>query len=541
MNTRTEVSVPRRHRFVVLAALLVVLALVAAACGGDDDNSSSSSATTQAGDTGGTVTRGGTLRFGIEADVATLDPAGAIAGFAPRDLALAVYDPLLTYDKTNKLVPYLASSWKTSDDLKTYTLGLRQGVTFQDGTPFNADAVVAHFKRQMDPATNCICAGEVKIIDSVTKTDDSTVVIQLKSPSVGFGELLTLNNGYVESPAAVAKYGKDYGQHPVGTGPFKLTEFASGDHFTVEANPTYWKKDASGGKLPYLDKIIFRPIPDTKQRLASLKAGDVDMIQTADTSTLKDAESAGFVVEKDSGASSTIVMFNNKRPPVDDAKVRQALAYAINKQAINQVVWGGTKQLADSFFATDSPFYVKNSGVPTYSEAKAKALLKSYGKPVSITIECIPTPEADQAMALVKQMWEAVGVQVTLRSADQGQYVNRVITTHDYQVACFRSAAFVDPDSYLTSTLTTGSGGNLTNYSNPAVEQALADGRSTADLAPRKVAYAKVQKALATDVPVIETAYDLFANIHKRAVRGVPQAEAASLGSIKPTTIWLAK
>src|SRR3954471_19134749 len=109
MTTHTQAPTRRRTRSALLVTLLLVLALVAAACGGgsDDDNASDSSATTQAGDTGGKGTRGGTLRFGIEADVATLDPAGAIAGFAPRDLALAVYDPLLTYDKDNKLVPYL--------------------------------------------------------------------------------------------------------------------------------------------------------------------------------------------------------------------------------------------------------------------------------------------------------------------------------------------------------------------------------------------------------------------------------------------------
>jgi ABC-type transport system substrate-binding protein len=534
----------RRRRSLWLVALLLVLVLVAAACGGDDDDSSGAK-TPDKGDTSGKVSdsgkpvAGGTLTFGQESDVATLDDAKALAQPADKNISLAVYDPLMTYNDEGKLEPFLAESMQASDDLKTYTMKLRTGVVFHDDTPLNADAVIAHFKRLQDPAVNSTWKSDVAIIASMDKVDDLTVKFNLTGPSVGFPDTLAGTIGYVESPTAVQKEGPGFDQHPVGTGPFKLTEFIPGDHVKVVKNDKYWRKDKDGNALPYLDAIVFKPIPDTKQRVNALQAGDVDMIQTADPSTIKQAESAGLKVQKISGSSSTIIMFNESKEPVNDARIRQALSYATDKNAINQVAWAGTREISKSAFPTNSAYY-KNVGDPAFDLAKAKELIKAYGKPVNITAECIPTPEANQIMAIVKQTWEEAGAKVTLKTTEQGQYVNKIFGTKDYQVACFRSNQMADPDQ-LYGSLHSGSATNLLNYNNPKVDKALEDGRASADFETRKKAYDIVQDELAKDVPAISLAYDLFSNIYKPSVHGLPVPEAKSLGAIKPATLWISK
>ena len=526
-------------------AVLLAVSLLAAACGGGDDDGDTGSA--DEGDTSGRVEEdagepvpGGTLTFGQESDVATLDVAKNLAQPADRNISLAVYDTLMAYDDEGELVPFLAESMEASDDLKTYTMKLRSGVVFHDDTPLDADAVIAHFNRLKDPATNSTWKTDADVIASMEKTDDLTIVFTMTGPNVGFPDVLAGTVGLIESPTAVQQAGADFGQRPVGTGPFKLTEFVPGDRVVVVKNEKYWRKDDAGRQLPFLDSIVFKPIPDTKQRVNALEAGDVDMIHTADPSTIKQAEGAGLKIQKISGSSATILLLNHDRPPVDDVRVRRALAHAINKQAIIDVAWAGTREVANSAVATDSDYYVEQDEAPTFDADKAKELLAEYGKPVSVTLECIATPEANQVLQLVKQMWEQVGVKVQLISTEQGQFVNKIYGSKDYITACFRSNHFADPDQLYTS-LYTGSAANLLNYSNPRMDEALDAGRSTADVAERKEAYAIVQEETAKTIPSIALAYDLFSNIYKPSVHGLPVPEAKSLGAIKTATLWIEK
>lgn len=532
----------RRHRQGrAVAVVLAAVAFAAAACSSSAKKASappptSGGASTTAAVSASTPKTGGTLRFALESEVSTLDEAQGLAQPADKAIALAIYDPLMSFDDQGNVVPYLASGISHSADLKTWTLTLRPGVTFSDGTPLNADAVVAHFKRLQDPATKSFWYTDaIKFTEAAP--DESTVVFTLSAPNVAFPQDLTAAEGYIESPTAVKAEGADFAQKPVGTGPFVLKENIPGDHVLVTRNPTYWKKDANGQALPYLDAIRYTFVSDTKARLAALQAGDVDLIQTADSSTIKQAVSAGFQVQRVSGSSSTVILFDNKAAPVDDVRVRQALAYAIDRQAINNVVYGGVRQPAYSPFATNSPYYEAVT-TPKYDPAKAKALLAQYGKPVSLTVECIPTPEANSIFQLVQQMWQAVGVKVTLQTEEQGQYVADIFGHKPYQAACFRTVQFVDPDD-LYNTYYTGNSQNVLNYSNPTVDAALDKGRSDPNMADRVAAYHTLQEQLAQDVPGIPLLYDLYGNIYKSTVHGLPVPEANSLGAIKVTTIWM--
>ncbi|MEX2292540.1 MAG: ABC transporter substrate-binding protein [Acidimicrobiales bacterium] len=526
-----------------MVAVGVGLVLVAAACGSDGGSGA------DAGDDTTTTTatesmpvKGGSLVFGAESDVATLD-VGAAAQPSDKVITLGLYDPLTTYED-GKVVPYLAESIESDgDDLATWTITLREGVVFHDDTPLNADAVVKHFLRLQDPVTACSCIDVVKIIESMETPDGPeglTVVFHLATPSVAFPDALAGSSGYIESPTAVAKFGADYKNNPVGTGPFTLSEYVPGDRVVLAAFPKYWQKDDDGIQLPYLDKLTVKPIADAGQRLTALETGDIDIFQTAVSSDIAQAESRGFTAQKISGSSSTILLFNNAKPPFDDVRARQAVAYALNKDVINERVYDGVRVPSYSGFALDSAFYNESEGTPRYDLDKAKALVKELGG-LKFSIVCIPTPEADQILQLTKQMGEAAGMEISLESQEQGAFVNRMFSkAGDYEAACFRSSHFIEPDA-IRDDLTTGDAGNLVFYSNPEVDKLLDEARQTADFDARKAKYDLVQQITGEDVPLITTLYDLFGNVYNADVVGPPPpGEANSLGAIKPGFLYRA-
>ncbi len=535
-----------KTRWLRLLALMLSLTFVAAACGSDGDGDGN-----QAGSDGdttesteqpeGTPVKGGELVFGTESDVATLD-AGAAAQPADKVITLGIYDPLMTYED-GELVPHLAESIEVSEDLATYDMTLRSGVTFHDGTPLNADAVVQHFNRMKDPATGCQCRDTALFVESIDTPDGPeglTLTFHLTEGNVAFPNDIAGSLGYIPSPTAVAALGADFKNRPVGTGPFQLTEYTPGERVVLEAYPDYWKSDENGIQLPYLDKLTVVPIPDGGQRLAALQAGDIDIFQTAVSNDVVLAEEAGFAAQKISGSSSTIVIFNHSKPPFDDVRARQAVAYALNKDVLNERVYDGVRQPSYSGFATDSPYYNPDAGTPQYDPEQAAELVEELGG-LDFTIVCIPTPEADALLQLTKQMGEQAGMNITLESQEQGAFVNRIFSKGgDFEAACFRSSHFIEPDA-LAPGHTTGDAGNLAFYSNPDVDRLFEEGRSTADVEERKEIYFEIQEITGEDVPYLTTLYDLFGNVYDDSRVGPPPpGEANSLGAIKPGYLYTA-
>jgi peptide/nickel transport system substrate-binding protein len=229
---------------------------------------------------------------------------------------------------------------------------------------------------------------------------------------------------------------------------------------------------------------------------------------------------------------------NNAKPPFNDVRARQAVAYAINKDAINDRVYNGVRVPSYSGFALDSAYYNPDAGTPKYDPKKAKALVDELGG-LEFSIVCIPTPEADQILQLTKQMGEQVGMKIKLESQEQGAFVNRMFSkSGDYTAACFRSSHFIEPDA-IRPGLTTGDAGNLAFYSNKEVDKLLDEARQTDDFDKRKEMYDKVQEITGEEVPLITTLYDLFGNIYNdEKVGPPPPGEANSLGAIKPGFLY---
>jgi peptide/nickel transport system substrate-binding protein len=530
-----------------LIALLLGLALVAAACGGDDKPNAGGDGGGDAGTDEGTdgddgpernPVVGGELVFGVEADVANLSP-GEAAQPTDKLITLGIYDPLMTY-VDGKLEPYLAEKIENTEDLKEWTVTLRDGVTFHDDTALNADAVVKHFERLQDPKTACPCKTDAENITSMDLPDGAeglVVVFHLKTADVSFSDSLAGSFGYIESPTAAAK-GTNFKTGGVGTGPFLLDEFVAGERTVLVKNPDYWGKDDEGTQLPYLDKLTFRPIPESGQRVSALETGEIDIFQTADSKTIKQAEDKGFEAQKISGSSSTILLFNNSKPPFDDVRARQAVAYAVDKDLINERAYDGVRVPSYSGFALDSAYYNPDAQTPKRDAKKAAALVEELGG-LEFELICIPTDESRLILNIIKQLGEEAGMKITLKYEEQGTYVNRIFSKEgDYEAGCFRSSHFIEPDAIRTG-LTTDDAGNLVFYSNKEVDKLLDEARQTADFEERKEKYFKVQEITAEEVPLITTLYDLFGNVYNADKVGPPpDGEPNSLGAIKPGLLY---
>ncbi len=520
-----------------MAALLLAIAIVTAACGGGDDSDASPDTTD--GTEAPAPRKGGELTMGTESDVASLEP-GVAAQPADKVITLGIFDPLMTYED-GEITPFLAESLEASDDLTTYEMVLRPDVTFHDGTPLNAEAVVKHFDRLKDPATQCPCQTLVSIIDSMDMPDGPeglAVDFALTAPSVAFSDLLAGSSGYIESPTAVAALGAGFKNRPVGTGPFTLSEFTPGERVVLTAYDGYWGKDDNGIQLPYLDKLTIVPIADSGQRVTALETGRIDLFQTADSGTIAQAEAKGFAAQRISGSSSTVVLFNNAKAPFDDVRARQAVAYAMNKDLMNERLYEGVREPSYSAFATDSAYFNPDAEAPRFDLDKAKELVDDLGG-LEFSIACISTPEADQILQLVKQMGEAAGMKITVETQEQGAYVNRIFSkSGDYEAACFRTAHFIEPDAWRPG-LTSGDSANLIFYSNPDVDRLLDEARQTADVDERKELYFEAQAITAEEVPSLTTLYDLFGNVYDADTVGPPPAgEANFLGAIKPGLLY---
>jgi peptide/nickel transport system substrate-binding protein len=538
----------------LLVALVCVL-VVGAACSNDDKGGSSSGTTTTpdkasttapsaSGDFNqpfaeGTPKEGGSIKIGVEAEIASLDPAGALAQVSDFDIALAIYDPLVDFDEKGNLAPSLATKWSGSDDLKSWTLDLRTDVTFSDGTPFDADAVVKQFQRLKDPATKCTCAANVAHITEVVADEPAKVTFTLDEPNAFFVSSLNAAIGLIASPAATAKWGADYSRHPVGTGAFTL---ASYEPIVLEKNPTYWRKDADGNPLPHLDRIQVQPIPEPTIRLQSLDAGDIDLMQMADTATIIDAIQAGkYTVQKITGGSSLSISMNNRKPPFDDVRIRQAFAMSVNREAINNILYKGSRQEAYSQFGTSSAWYDADAGWLRYNTKKAKDLVdaaKADGVKTSFTFTCVTSDESRQLLNQVKQQAAKVGLQASLEFVDQGAYVDKLLgADHAFVAGCSRNGENLTPDLY--DGWHTGGSFNAEGYHNLESDKLMENIRATGDPKEQKKLADELQQNLANDVPAFPLLYDLHANIARKGLSGLPRPEPGILGAITFADLYL--
>ncbi|MFL6712610.1 MAG: ABC transporter substrate-binding protein [Sulfurifustis sp.] len=464
-------------------------------------------------------TRGGSVTVGVEQDMPGFDPL-VVGIYDTGTLAASalLFDTLTRLDDNGTAQPRLALSWSNSPDFKTWTFKLRPGVKFHDGTPFNAQAVAFNYRRMIDPDNRCRCAAYLTGIRRVEAKDELTVIFHLRNPAVSLPALLsppTVTN-VIHSPTAIEKAGKDYNRQPVGTGPFRLKSWRSGDRIVLERNPAYWNAGH-----PYLDQAIIRPLPDPSTRFASLLAGDVDIIwHDRGDDIAKAMQNSALTVHRYTGTAVSAIVFNTSKPPLNDVRVRQALRHALDMDNIIGSITRGTSKGAKTPYGAGS--FVQCPGVEPlkYDPAKAKALLAEYGKPVNLKYMVTAEPRGRMNGQIFQQYWKAAGINVTLDEADQTTFVAKSFQ-RDFEIGGWRIIDLADPDPQMTSNFRTGSPVNIANYSNPEVDTLLDRARATSDQKARVADYCKIAEILNRDVPWIWAANATYHSIAKPQLKGV--------------------
>ncbi len=459
--------------------------------------------------------KGGTLIFGVEEEFAGFDALKA-RGFAICD-AIAnsvIQERLFEINDKGELIPILGLSATPSSDRKTWTIALRKGVFFHDGTPFTADAVVAHWERLLDPKNRFGGRDTIAPIQSVEKVDDFAVRFVLAHPWLPF--LATLSDGRtlapcIPSPKAVAEDLQN--RAPVGTGPYMFKEWVSGDCFVVARNPHYWKQG-----LPYLDEIIFKPMPDSQTRYASLETGQMDMIWTDRGAAIEKAEKDPALVHYVSeGNGAEIFILNTAKPPLDDVRVRRALAYAWDQQVCVKLSY------EDGIPLVKTPFGVGmdcgEAGYPAHNLEIARELVADYGKPVEI--ECLHsnTKRGQEQGELLQQFAKKIGVTIKPIGMSFGPVVKKVVT-RDYQISTWRIPALCDQGANLFSALHSKSRRNWSGINDSDLDSLVLAQNSSTDPKERSALLCKIAEKINEDVPFIYRGGRRFHVLSKKEVKG---------------------
>ena len=461
--------------------------------------------------------KGGSVSISLEADLPTLDPLG-FASFNDREAGYNLYDTLMDLDAQGNIIPGIAEKIEASADVKSFKLTLRAGIKFTDGTPFDAVAVQKHFVRIMDPKNRCRCLPDVATIESIEINGPLQLTIKMKAPSAHFPGTLTDFTGMVVSPAAVEKYGADFGNYGVGAGPFKLKEWRRGAQLVLERNPNYWRNQ------PYLDEVVLRPMPDQQTRYTSLQAGNLDVVMNAAPRDVLDAQQKKkFQVLNPGSLGTTFVQINMGAPDVSDIRVRQALAYSTDRRALNKALNRDLYKIASTPFGAGLFPHEQVDNYPDFDLEKAKKLVKEHGKPIKLKITVTSFPSSILAAQALQQMWKKAGIESEIIPMEQVELVRTAIA-RDYQVMLFRYAGGTDPDKNVYQFFHSKSTLNLVAFNDPEMDRLLEAGRATTDKAERLKIYRQINNMLAKQLPQLFLTYFDNISLVNPAVKGIKSA-----------------
>jgi len=454
------------------------------------------------------------LVVGQIAEPASLDPHVSTAANDFR-IAVNLYDGLVRNKPGSlEIEPALATDWTISEDGLTYIFNLREGVSFHDGTPFNAEAVKFNFDRMLDESHPFASTGPFPLafffssVDSVDVVDDLTVRFTLNEAFAPFMSNLASPTGLIVSPAAVEQYGADYGRHPVGTGPFKFEEWQSNTRVIASRNEAYWD-----GAAP-LEAVIFRPITDANTRVAEMLSGGIDvLLETPPDNVAQFRDDQSFQVVEAVGPHVWYVMLNAKEGPFADKRVRQAVNYAVNKESLVTDVLQGTAEVSAGPIPPAFNWAYNDDVAPyAYDPDKARELLAEAGaEGASLTflvteggsgmLDPVPMGTAIQADLA------AVGLDVEIQTYEWNTFLSEVNPGLEGKADMAEMAWMTsDPDTLPFLTLRTAAfpdqgGFNSSYYSNPEVDALLDQARVSTDPAERGDLYRQVQQIVHEDAP----------------------------------------
>jgi len=446
-------------------------------------------------------------------DAETLDPHSITS--SPNAIHIeAIYDTLITYDENLNIVPRLAKSWEISEDGMSIIFHLRENVFFHDGTPFNADAVVFNINRLLDPKTRVPLRTYIAFVESAKALDEYTVEIKFKYPHAPALHRFTAPVNAMVSPAAVEKYGPDFGRHPVGTGAFKFVEWVRDDYVLLRKNENYW------GEGPYVDELMIKVVPDDEARVLMLEAGEADVVVRVPPIDVPRLKARGDIHVAIVPSTRVIYIgMNTQHPILKDVRVRQALNYAVNKQAIVEVLLQGYAGILDSPL-TPQYFAYKSIGQYSYDPELAKKLLQEAGYPTGFKVTLF-TPRGrylmDFRIAEAVQAYLArVGITAEIKTMEWATYISTVLKPlEENPLELFLlgwGPWILDPDQQLYplfhSSQWPPTGFAAAFYKNDRVDELLLIGTSIPDPEVRRQAYEEAQELIWKDAPWIFLHYE---------------------------------
>ncbi|WP_105437665.1 ABC transporter substrate-binding protein [Neorhizobium sp. T25_13] len=460
------------------------------------------------------------LRIGLQDDADVLDPAQSRT-FVGRIVYTAMCDKLVDVSPDLKIVPQLATEWKWSADGKELTMKIREGVKFHDDTPLDAAAVVATIERNMTlPESRR--KSELTSVAKVEATGPLEVKFTLKSPDVTLLAQLSDRAGMIVSPTAAKALGANFGSKPVCAGPFKFVERVQQDRIVLEKFKDYWAKD----KI-FVDKVTYLPIPDTTVRLANLQSGDLDFIERlapTDVAAVKGNSGLKFDATVNIGYMALYANVGNgpraDNPFGKDKRLRQAFSLAIDRDAMNQIVYEGTAVGGNQPFPPNSPWFNKAIPVPARDVAKAKALIKAAGfDRVPVELQIPNNPVAQQMMQILQSMVAEAGFDVSLKSTEFATLLEEQ-TRGNFQLSRSDWSGRVDPDGNIHQFISCKGGINDVKYCNPDVDKLLNEARASTDDAVRKQKYDAASVILNEDMPVIYLGHQSWIWAYKKTITG---------------------
>ena len=466
------------------------------------------------------------LNVGLAGDPGPLDPAQS-GNFIDRNVFAALCDKLVDTDADMNYVPQLATRWEWSDDQRALTLTLREGVRFQDGTAFDAEAAKVNLDRYRTTPRS-LRRSELAALEAVEVTGPLTLRLRLQAPSAPLLAALADRSGMMLSPAAIRQRGDAIGQRPVCAGPFSFTERVAQDRIVVDRFDGYWNAEAIS-----IDRIVYRPITDSTVRLLSLRSGSLQIVdQVAPTDVVEVQANRRLRLARHVAAAYRTLQFNVAHGPRADTplgrdpRVRQAFEKAIDREAVNQVVFNGLFVASNQTEAPGGRYWNPDHPVGGADLAAARALLRQAGVTrVPFTLQLANTPVDGQIGEVIQSMARDAGFDVRLEQVESnaGTQKNQA---GDFDAALLTWSGRSDPDANLSIWFACNGPFNFGRYCNPRMEALLGEARGLVDPARRAPLYRQVVDLYRSDMPhVILYHYTWLWGLSERVEGFVPNAD----------------
>jgi peptide/nickel transport system substrate-binding protein len=446
---------------------------------------------------------GGTLNVALTGQPDQFDPATSTV-YTSVQIYDNIFDNLMQMDAHGNFTPGLATRWCQLDS-KTWEFDLVRDAVFHNGEHFTAHDVAYTINRILNPATGSSQIADFNQIKRVEVVDNYTVRFHLKAP---YGPLLTslAIAAYIQNEKAVKTL--DPRRHPVGTGPFMFKEWVTNDHITLVRNPHYWRQ---GG--PYVDRIVFRGSPVDESRLAALQSGEfnwVDAVPLQDVKRLRGSKNPVYLTSSNAGNPDFLGMVV-ERPPFNNKKLRQAIAWAVDKRAILAVAYFGVGEVGSQEVGSGNRFYTADDPYRHGPDlAKAQQLVKEAGYGSGLKIEYLGLPQYPELLKtgeILKEQLAQIGITMTITQLEVTVWVKR-LTQRQYQITSIYAAGTVDPDTFYSEELTRNGPYNFTGYNNPRLDALVQQARQNTDAAQRKALYSRVRQIVWDDAPYIFAHYE---------------------------------